>query len=130
MGRHNVIALPDGHFAIRSDAVGLTTVAAGKLEASVTGVEYQGTHVSVTARTVGDQDVTALMADSLFFEQPKTPGDRVGLLASNRPHHGGIGNHSGKLGRFYMGHISGSIARARFETPAEKTVPPPAEFCR
>jgi len=45
----------------------------------VTAVEYQGTHVSVTARTVGDQDVTALMADSLFFEQPKTPGDRVGL---------------------------------------------------
>jgi putative spermidine/putrescine transport system ATP-binding protein len=79
MGGHNVIALPEGHFAIRSDAVGLTTVEAGKLEAAVTAIEYQGTHVSVTTRTVGDQDVTALMADSAFFEQPKHLGDRVGL---------------------------------------------------
>lgn len=79
MGGHNVIALPDGHFAIRSDAVGLTSVAGAMLEASVTGVEYQGTHVSVTTRTVGDQDVTALISDSLFFEQPKNPGDHVGL---------------------------------------------------
>ena len=79
MGGHNVIALPDGHFAIRSDAVGLTAVAGAMLEASVTGVEYQGTHVSVTTRTVGDQDVTALISDSLFFEQPKNPGDHVGL---------------------------------------------------
>lgn len=44
------------------------------------------------------------------------------LLASDRPHTGGIGNHAGHLGRFYMGHISGRIAQVRFSTPPEKTV--------
>ncbi len=79
MGGHNVIALPDGHFAIRTDAVGLTEPASGKLDAAVTAVEYQGTHVSVTARAAGDQEITALLADALFFSQPRNPGDQVGL---------------------------------------------------
>ncbi len=80
MGGHNVLALPEGHFAIRADAVGLTTADTGKLEASVTAVEYQGTHVSVTARGMGDQEITAVVADRLFFDNPKNPGDRVGLI--------------------------------------------------
>ncbi|MGB3242963.1 MAG: ABC transporter ATP-binding protein, partial [Sulfitobacter sp.] len=50
MGGHNVIALPDGHFAIRADAVDVTTPAKGVVEAHVTAVEYQGTHVSVLSR--------------------------------------------------------------------------------
>jgi len=33
------------------------------------------------------------------------------LLASNRVHSGGIGNHSDWLGRGYMGHISGDICK-------------------
>lgn len=44
------------------------------------------------------------------------------LLASKQQHSGGIGNHSGLLGRFYMGHISGNIAVARFTTPPQDTV--------
>lgn len=44
------------------------------------------------------------------------------LLASNQQHPGGIGNHSGLLGRFYMGHISGDIAVARFTTPPQDTM--------
>ena len=79
MGGHNVIALPDGHFAIRSDAVLLTAADAGRLEASVMAVEYQGTHVSVTARAAGDQDIIAVLPDKTFFENPRNPGDRVGL---------------------------------------------------
>jgi len=43
------------------------------------------------------------------------------LLGSDRVHPGGIGNHSGLLGRFYMGHLSGKIARAHFSTPPEQT---------
>jgi len=43
------------------------------------------------------------------------------LLASDRRHAGGIGNHSGHLGRWYMGHISGRIARVHFTTPPERT---------
>ncbi|MBY0262285.1 MAG: GMC family oxidoreductase, partial [Phycisphaerales bacterium] len=44
------------------------------------------------------------------------------LLNSDRHHPGGIGNHSGLLGRFYTGHISGRIAEIRFSTPPDKTV--------
>lgn len=79
MGGHNVIALPDGPVAIRSDAVRLTTPDTGQLDANVTAVEYQGIHVAVTARTVGDQDVTAVIPDAAFFAQPHNPGDHVGL---------------------------------------------------
>ena len=79
MGGHNVIALPDGPVAIRSDAVRLTTPDTGQLDANVTAVEYQGIHVAVTARTVGDQDVTAVIPDAALFAQPHNPGDHVGL---------------------------------------------------
>lgn len=44
------------------------------------------------------------------------------LLASDRHHPGGIGNHSGWLGRFYMGHLSGDIATVHFTTPPQETV--------
>lgn len=44
------------------------------------------------------------------------------LLASDRRHPGGIGNHSGMLGRFYMGHLSGDIAIVKFTTPPQETV--------
>lgn len=49
MGGHNVVALPTGHFAIRTDAVSVTEPAAGAVEGNVTSVEYQGTHVSLYA---------------------------------------------------------------------------------
>jgi hypothetical protein len=44
------------------------------------------------------------------------------MLDSDEHCPGGIGNHSGMLGRFYMGHLSGEIASACFTTPPEKTV--------
>jgi GMC oxidoreductase/Pyridine nucleotide-disulphide oxidoreductase len=44
------------------------------------------------------------------------------LLTSDRRHPGGIGNHSGMLGRFYMGHLSGDIAVANFTTPPQDTI--------
>jgi choline dehydrogenase-like flavoprotein len=43
------------------------------------------------------------------------------LMASDAHHSGGIGNHSGLLGRYYMGHLSGRIARVRFTTPPRAT---------
>lgn len=79
MGGHNVIALPDGHYAIRSDAVGVTDADKGQLDADITGIEYQGIHVAVTARAVGNQTVTALLGDHQFFEHPRNPGERIGL---------------------------------------------------
>jgi hypothetical protein len=44
------------------------------------------------------------------------------LLNSDQHHPGGIGNHSGLLGKFYMGHLSGDIANVHFSTPAPKTI--------
>lgn len=43
------------------------------------------------------------------------------MLASNQRHPDGMGNHSGLLGKFYMGHISGDIAVAHFTTPPQQT---------
>ncbi len=44
------------------------------------------------------------------------------LLASDKKHPGGIGNHSSLLGNFYMGHLSGDIALVHFTTPPKDTV--------
>ncbi|MFO0748138.1 MAG: GMC family oxidoreductase [Myxococcota bacterium] len=43
------------------------------------------------------------------------------LLASDDVFAGGVGNHADHLGRWYMGHISGRIARVRFTTPPRAT---------
>jgi putative spermidine/putrescine transport system ATP-binding protein len=79
MGGHNVVALPDGQFAIRADAVSITAPTTGAIEGNVTAVEYQGTHVSLSARITGDQEVLALIPDATFFANPHHPGDRIGL---------------------------------------------------
>lgn len=79
MGGHNVVALPDGHFAIRTDAVSVTGPADGAVAGNVTAIEYQGTHVLLSARITGDQEVVALIPDSTFFANPHHPGDRIGL---------------------------------------------------
>ena len=44
------------------------------------------------------------------------------LLASTREHAGGIGNHSGHLGRWYMAHVEMRVARVRFTTPPAMTI--------
>ena len=79
MGGHNVIALTGGYFAIRTDAVSITDLKLGSVEGNVTAVEYQGTHVSLSARINGDQEVVALIPDTIFFAEPHHPGDRIGL---------------------------------------------------
>ncbi|MFZ3583529.1 ABC transporter ATP-binding protein [Loktanella sp. DJP18] len=87
MGGHNVIALPGGQFAIRSDAVQVVAPDAGQMDAQVTAIEYQGTHVSVLARVAGDQEVTALVPDAAFYDAPHHPGDRIGLTWNARNLH-------------------------------------------
>jgi choline dehydrogenase-like flavoprotein len=44
------------------------------------------------------------------------------LLASNNVQKSGIGNHSGLLGRYYMGHLSGAISQAKFHGDPDKTI--------
>tara|TARA_B110000967_G_scaffold19712_1_gene18389 strand:- start:91 stop:831 length:741 start_codon:yes stop_codon:yes gene_type:complete len=79
MGGHNVINLPDGEFAIRADGVKILTPEAGMIQANVSAIEYQGTHVSVLTKIAGDQEVTAIISDAEFFSNPYAPGDSVSL---------------------------------------------------
>jgi choline dehydrogenase-like flavoprotein len=44
------------------------------------------------------------------------------MLASRDPEPAGLGNHSGHLGRWYMSHLSGRIARVHFETDPRRTI--------
>ena len=44
------------------------------------------------------------------------------LLASRGPYGRALGNHSGHLGSWYMGHVGGVIANVRFCTPPRSTV--------
>lgn len=44
------------------------------------------------------------------------------LLASNRSHEGGIGNHAKHLGHWYIAHVSGCIARIHFNTQPKQTI--------
>lgn len=76
MGGHNVIALPQGRFALRADGVRLAPDGA---EAVVRAVEYQGGHVALTARLAGEQELLALVPEATFFADPKSPGDAVRL---------------------------------------------------
>ena len=79
IGAHNVIALPEGKIALRSDELKLTVPEGARLQGRITGVEYQGTHVALTAAIAGDQEVTALLTDRDFFGAPKDMGETVGL---------------------------------------------------
>ncbi|MFA8387869.1 MAG: ABC transporter ATP-binding protein [Pelagibaca sp.] len=79
MGGHNVIALPEGPVAIRSDAVSPTKRDAGRIEARVVAVEYQGTHVSILTKAHGDKEITAVVPDGEFYANPHNPGDLIGL---------------------------------------------------
>lgn len=87
MGGHNVLNLPQGHIALRSDALTITAPDAGRIDGRVIGVEYQGTHVALTAEVAGGQEVTALMPDSEFFETPKDLGEVIGLHWDDRVAH-------------------------------------------
>ncbi|MEO0990415.1 MAG: ABC transporter ATP-binding protein [Pseudomonadota bacterium] len=79
LGSHNVISMPEGKVAVRSDALTLNPPEGAKLQGRITNIEYQGTHVALTTAIVGDQEVTALLSDTEFFGAPKELGEAVGL---------------------------------------------------
>ncbi|WP_106744232.1 ABC transporter ATP-binding protein [Yoonia maritima] len=76
MGGHNVISLDGSKVALRADAV---TLADNGLPATVTGVEFQGAHVAMTATTEGGEEILALLPEETFYHSPKNPGDAVTL---------------------------------------------------
>ena len=79
LGSHNVIALPEGDIAVRTDELRLTPPEGARLTGKIVAVEYQGTHVAVSAAIAGKQEVTALLTDKAFFGAPRQPGEAVGL---------------------------------------------------
>ncbi|MEQ9039585.1 MAG: ABC transporter ATP-binding protein [Silicimonas sp.] len=79
LGSHNVIALPEGRIAVRSDELRLTGPDGARLAGRIAAIEYQGTHVSLTTAIAGDQEVTVLLTDKDFFGAPKDLGEAVGL---------------------------------------------------
>ena len=87
LGSHNVIAMPEGKIAVRSDALQLGAPEGARLQGKITNIEYQGTHVSLTAAVAGDQEVVALLSDKDFFGAPKDLGEAVGLDWDNQAAH-------------------------------------------
>ena len=79
LGSHNVIAMPEGAIAIRADALMIKPPDNARLPGTITNIEYQGTHVALTAGIPGDQEVTALLSDKDFFGNPKDLGEAIGL---------------------------------------------------
>ncbi len=87
LGSHNVISLPGGPVAVRSDALQLGVPEGARMQGKITNIEYQGTHVALTAAVAGDQDVTALLPDKVFFDAPKDLGEAVGLYWEDQAAH-------------------------------------------
>ena len=79
IGAHNVLDLADGPVAVRSDAIRVGPPEGARLAGRVTSVEYQGTHVSLTAAVPEGGEVVAMVPDTEFFGAPKEPGEAVGL---------------------------------------------------
>lgn len=79
LGSHNVVAMPEGMVAVRSDALKVTDEKLAKLPGIITNIEYQGTHVALTASVADEQEVTALLSDKDFFGNPKELGEAIGL---------------------------------------------------
>jgi putative spermidine/putrescine transport system ATP-binding protein len=79
LGSHNVVTLPEGIFAVRSDALKIISSKNAKLPGIITHIEYQGTHVALTASVPGMQEITALLSDKDFFGNPKELGEAIGL---------------------------------------------------
>ena len=87
MGGHNVLSLPQGQIALRSDAMSIAPAQGGRLDGKVSNIEYQGTHVALTAQVAGDQEVTALLSDEAFFAAPTELGQVIGLNWSDQAAH-------------------------------------------
>lgn len=71
-------------------------------------------------RSLGGQHAT-LRASRYVIATGGLEATRL-LMASDRQHRGGIGNHSGHLGRWYMAHVEARVARVHLSTPPEETI--------
>jgi putative spermidine/putrescine transport system ATP-binding protein len=82
IGGHNVIPMGDTLIAVRTDKTMLCreplVPKASNMEATVTGVEYQGTYVLITLRNPGlpgEGEITAMLPEYVYGNNPWQPGD-------------------------------------------------------
>ncbi len=88
IGGHNVMMSDQGPIAIRADRCRLGVASDGPhVKGRVTVVEYQGTMVRVAIATDPGDEVSALVPDGLFHEQPVQPGDAATLVWLDRDVH-------------------------------------------
>ncbi|PHK95676.1 Fe3+/spermidine/putrescine ABC transporter ATP-binding protein [Pseudoroseomonas rhizosphaerae] len=80
IGGHNVLELPGGRFAVRTDRTRLAPPPGGaSLAGQVAAVEYQGAAVRVVVRAPDGQTAEALLPDGLFHAAPVAPGEAATL---------------------------------------------------
>ncbi len=79
IGGHNVLALPQGQVAVRTDRCRLAAGSGGSLAGQVSAIEYQGAAVRVVVAAADGQSAEALLPDSLFHAAPVEPGAAVTL---------------------------------------------------
>jgi putative spermidine/putrescine transport system ATP-binding protein len=84
IGGHNVIPLGDTKLAVRTDKTQLSRgpqpASATTLQATVTGVEYQGTYVLITLRSPalpGEGELSVMLGEAAFDAAPWQPGDHA-----------------------------------------------------
>jgi putative spermidine/putrescine transport system ATP-binding protein len=88
IGGHNVLATPSGPIAVRADRCRLAAAAEEPhVSGRVAAVEYQGALVRVSLVTEPGDEVSALLPDAVFYDQPIQPGERASLVWSEHDTH-------------------------------------------
>ena len=82
MGGHNVIPTDLGDIAVRADRLVLRRPSPGvnaALDGVVRSVEYQGTFIQLALDTEGGREITAMVDEDTFDQEPFAPGDSVAV---------------------------------------------------
>ncbi|MFC7689121.1 TOBE domain-containing protein [Paeniroseomonas aquatica] len=79
MGGHNVIGLPGGLVAVRTDRTRLLPVAEGAVAATIRGIEYTGTGFAVALAGPRGEEWQALLSEAALRAQPWEAGQDAGL---------------------------------------------------
>ncbi|MEM7652946.1 MAG: ABC transporter ATP-binding protein [Pseudomonadota bacterium] len=84
IGGHNIIPTDDGTITVRADQIRLEdepAVSAGQtgLPAVVSGIEFQGAHVTVTLQSEQAGEISVLVPEKSFFDTAINPGQSFAL---------------------------------------------------
>jgi putative spermidine/putrescine transport system ATP-binding protein len=82
IGGHNIIRTDDGPITVRADQLVLTRqssapVAEPAIAATLSDIEYQGTHVALALRSETAGDLTAVLPESVFFDEGLSIGESI-----------------------------------------------------